>query len=92
MLRGRRYKDTQLQVLHRFLYYGKFINSIVVLIFASLFSLKQITWFVQNSQPPKIANEDDLLEDIAVDENMPAEIRLEDEEEDEEAEDRSWRR
>lgn len=52
-----------------------------------------MSWFVQNAEPPKInATEDELLDDCVNDDNMTSEIRLEDEEDDEDAEDRSWRR
>lgn len=52
-----------------------------------------MSWFVQNAEPPKIASEDELLDDSAADDSLVSEIRLEDEEEDEETEeDRSWRR
>lgn len=52
-----------------------------------------MSWFVQNAEPPKIATEDELLDDSAADDSLVSEIRLEDEEEDEETEeDRSWRR
>lgn len=51
-------------------------------------AVPQITWFTPNAEPPKIATEEDLLDENATD---TAEIRLEDEEEDED-EDRSWRR
>lgn len=55
--------------------------------------LVQISWFVQNAEPPKTtAAEEEILDEVnAVDESLASEIRLEDEEEDEE-EDRSWRR
>lgn len=47
-----------------------------------------MSWYVQNAEPPKIATEDELLDD-----GLASEIRLEDEEEDEETEEeRSWRR
>lgn len=49
-----------------------------------------MSWFVQNTEPPKIVTEDELLDESATDDT--SEIRLEDEEDDEETEDRSWRR
>lgn len=49
-----------------------------------------MSWFVQNSEPPKIATEEELLDESVTDD--ASEIRLEDEEDDEETEDRSWRR
>lgn len=53
----------------------------------------QMSWFVQNAEPPKIATEDELLDEGVNDDTMATEeIRLEDEEDDEETEDRSWRR
>lgn len=55
----------------------------------------QISWFVQNAEPPKTnAVDEEILDEVsAVDESLASEIRLEDEEEDEETEeDRSWRR
>lgn len=52
----------------------------------------QMSWFVQNAEPPKIATEEELLDESIADDNLASEIRLEDEEDDEEAEDRSWRR
>lgn len=52
----------------------------------------QMSWYVQNAEPPKIATEDELLDDSVTDDTLGSEIRLEDEEDDEEAEDRSWRR
>ncbi|XP_031634192.1 zinc finger protein swm [Contarinia nasturtii] len=52
----------------------------------------QMSWFVQNAEPPKIATEEELLDDTVNDDNLTSEVRLEDEEDDEEAEDRSWRR
>lgn len=54
--------------------------------------LLQMSWFVQNAEPPKIATEEELLDENIADDNLASEIRLEDEEDDEEAEDRSWRR
>lgn len=59
----------------------------------ALNSIFQMSWYVQNAEPPKIATEDELLDDSAIDDSLASEIRLEDEEEDEETEeDRSWRR
>lgn len=52
----------------------------------------QMSWFVQNTEPPKIATEEELLDDSVTDDNLTSEIRLEDEDEDDETEDRSWRR
>lgn len=54
--------------------------------------LLQMSWFVQNAEPPKIATEEELLDENIADDNLASEIRLEDEEDDEDAEDRSWRR
>lgn len=51
-----------------------------------------MSWFVQNTEPPKIVTEDELLDESATDDTLVSEIRLEDEEDDEETEDRSWRR
>lgn len=51
-----------------------------------------MSWFVQNTEPPKIPTEEELLDDSVTDDNLTSEIRLEDEEDDEETEDRSWRR
>lgn len=48
----------------------------------------QISWFVPNAEPPKIVSEDDLLDENIADDAL----QLEDEEDDEETEDRSWRR
>lgn len=50
----------------------------------------QISWFGPNTEQPKISNEDDLLDETVPDDALP----LEDEEDDDEAEseDRSWRR
>lgn len=48
----------------------------------------QISWFVPNAEPPKILSDDDLLDETIADDALP----LEDEEDDEETEDRSWRR
>lgn len=58
-------------------------------------SCAQISWFTQNAEPPKTtAADEEILDEVsAVDESLASEIRLEDEEEDEETEeDRSWRR
>lgn len=51
-----------------------------------------MSWYVQNTEPPKIATEEELLDESATDDTLASEIRLEDEEDDEETEDRSWRR
>lgn len=51
-----------------------------------------MSWYVQSTEPPKIVAEEDLLDEHVVDDALTPEIRLEDEEDDEEAEDRSWRR
>lgn len=58
-------------------------------------SLVQISWFIQNAEPPKTtAADEEILDEVStVDESLASEIRLEDEEEDDEIEeDRSWRR
>lgn len=49
-----------------------------------------MSWFVQNVEPPKIATDEELLDEGM--DHLESEIRLEDEEDDEDAEDRSWRR
>lgn len=52
-----------------------------------------MSWYVQNAEPPKTTNDEEIiLDELTVEESAPNEIRLEDEEEDEETEDRSWRR
>lgn len=47
---------------------------------------------MKSAEPPKIANEDDLLDEHHIDEILQSGMPLEDEEDDEETEDRSWRR
>lgn len=51
-----------------------------------------MSWYVQIADPPKTTIEDEILDELAVSESAGNENRLEDEEEDEETEDRSWRR
>lgn len=52
----------------------------------------QISWYVKNIEPPKIVSEDDLLDEHNIDAILQSGMPLEDEEDDEETEDRSWRR
>lgn len=52
----------------------------------------QMSWFKSNAEQPKIATEEELLDESGTEDTITSEIRLEDEEDDEETEDRSWRR
>lgn len=91
MLRGRRFNDKQLQVSARCVNFFFALSDIFDSIWFDF--VFQMSWFVQNAEPPKIASEDELLDDVVADDSLVSEIRLEDEEEDEETEeDRSWRR